>query len=197
MLVSANAGHVLVDVSRPSTVLQKPRYVLVSRFDRGEVAVQSSIAASHRNIPGRLVDMEPTAEGLHHALVWLSGRPVGIIAIPYASCADDIDAAWRKRIATDVYALRKKGFYVYAAAGNFGKACAPGRAGAVFPAEVRGVCAVGTQQHPSQSGAHAALDSGYASPAKAASVSSSAATGNAAFRGRPLIILRNRSNCGG
>jgi hypothetical protein len=180
----------------PSTLLQKPRYVLVSRLDRGEVALQSSIAASHPAVAGRLVDMEPTAEGLHHVLVRLSGRPVGVIAIPYASCADDIDAAWRKRIATDVEVLRNKGFHIYAAAGNFGKACAPGRASAVFPADVRGVCAVGTQQHPSQSGAYAALDSGYASPAKAASVSSSAATGNAAFRGRPLIVLENRSDCG-
>lgn len=196
MLASTSAAHMTARPSQASTTSVRPRYVLVSRSDAGEVAVQSRIAASHRVVPSHFVDMDPSAAGLEHALVSLSGRPVGIIAIPYASCTDAIDPSWRRRIAGTVGTLRKRGFYVYAAAGNFGANCSPRRQGTVFPASVRGVCAIAPRERSDPTGTYAALDSGSASVGKSSFISSSAATGNAAFRGTPLIVIRNTSDCG-
>ncbi len=173
-----------------------PRYVLVDSSDKGEAALQREIAASRPRTQYHFVDMESTADGLERVLVSLSGRPVGIIAIPYAACTSDIDATWRRRVADAVGVLRKKGFLVYAAAGNYRRQCEHEKPSTIFPASVAGACAVGAKESPNQSPSYAALDSGYPPSGRRSVATSSAATGKAALRGRPSVVARHKADCG-
>lgn len=122
--------------------VMKPVYVLVAPSSRSELTVQRRLL--HGVARGKIVFLRAaSSSALNQGLQRVSHEPAGIIAIPYAQCAARIPMADRNETGKMAAFLNKRGFEIYAAAGNHGATCDGMHRGRTYPAMLVHVCSVG------------------------------------------------------